>query len=290
MTPIDEAEAIRLINDLHIRTGRCLEFVGLPTLGATDGAVFVRQPNGRPGVLSRSTRPKAELDKTAKILEHLRSHGVPAPRYCLITELSDCTVIVQERLPGEPTPRHIDREMMAQILSMAESFTGLLDGLSDVAPFQIVLQGPRTASLARHDDRSRRLLEWIRSVEAQAQPMSGTDLIHCDYHRDNILFDETGALTGIVDWHDAGSLRRGDRRYLLVHLAFDFAWALARRWNIIDTAAMQLLDEAIDAMDPALVDTYWAHDALQIVDNLLSHQWNVDADAIIDFALTRVPR
>lgn len=289
MTPIEASDAVRLIDDLSDRTGQRFEFVGMPSLGATDGAAFISWPDGHAGVLSCSTRPRSELARTGEILDHLRSCGIPAPRYELIVELSGATVIVQERLPGAPTPRHIDQPMMAAILAMADSFQGMLADHSDVPLLEFVLSGPRTASLARYDDRSRRLLRWIGSIDARDPKMVGNDLLHCDYHRDNILFDETGTLTGIVDWHDARNLRRGDRRYQPVHLAFDFAWALAREWNVIDPAAMQLLDAAIAAIEPESVDAYWANDALRLVDMLLTREWYPDADALIDFALTRLP-
>ncbi len=288
MPPIDVSNATQLINQLREQTGQWFEFVAMPTLGATDGAAFIHWPDGRPGVLSCSNRSRAELERIGDILQLLRTRGIPAPHYDLIVELPDTTVIVQERLPGEPTPRHIDYPMMAAILSMTDSFKGVLADQPDVPAFELVLHGPRTASLAAYDDRSRRLLEWIRSIDARTPQMTGDDLIHCDYHRDNILFDENGTLTGIVDWHDARNLRRGDRRYQAVHLAFDFAWALARDWNVIDPAAMRLLDRAIAAIDPELVDAYWANDALRMVDMLLSREWYDSADAIIDFALTRV--
>jgi hypothetical protein len=289
MTPIDASDAARLIEDMSDRTGQRFEFVGMPALGATDGAAFIRWPDGHAGVLSCYAGPRSDLVRIGEVLGHLRSCGVPAPRYELIVELPGSTVVVQERLPGAPTPRHIDRPMMAAILSMAESFEGLLAEQLDVPLMELVLHGPCTASLAAYDDRSSRLLDWIESVDARAPRMTGVDLIHCDYHRDNILFDDAGRLTGIVDWHDGKNLRRGDHRYEPVHLAFDFAWALAREWNVIDPDAMRLLDGAMAAIEPETVDAYWANDALRLVDMLLTREWYPDADALIDFALTRVP-
>src|SRR5882757_8187871 len=288
MAPITASDAERLIHNLYEQTGHRLEFVGMPVLGETGGAAFVRWPDGRAGVMSRSARGKSELAHTGDILDHLRSHGIPAPRFDLIAELEDCTVVVQERLPGEPTPRHIDRPMMAAIVSTAESFRGVLAGRHDVRLFELVLDGQRTDTLAGYDDRSRRLLGWITSVSARRPSIRGDDVIHCDYHRDNILFDTDRELTGIVDWHE-GNLRRGDWRYHLINLAFDFAWALAREWNLIDPAAMQLLNNAIATINPELLDTFWAHHALLAVNMLITRRWYPDADALIDFALSRVP-
>ena len=57
-----------------------------------------------------------------ELLEYLRGRGIPAPRYELTVEVAECTLIVQERLPGKPTPSHIDRPTLAAILAMVESF------------------------------------------------------------------------------------------------------------------------------------------------------------------------
>lgn len=289
MSPLTKTDAKQLIDQLRAQTGHRLTFVGMPALGATAGAAFVRWPDGRAGVLARCAEPPARLEHTAEILTHLRAHGVPAPRYDLIVELPDCTALVQERLPGEPTPRHIDEPMMAAILSMAAAFAGQLADYPDVPLLDLRLDESRTDSLARYDDRSRRLLDWIREVESRGTSMTGTDLIHRDYHRDNILFDGGSVITGIVDWHDPTNLLRGDWRYHLVNLAFDFAWALGRKWNIIDPAAMRLLDDALGAADPALLDACWARNALELVDTLIQREWHPDAGYALDYALTRVP-
>jgi aminoglycoside phosphotransferase (APT) family kinase protein len=288
VTPLRENDALRLIDELHAHMGIRLTFTGMPELGAIGGAAFVRWPDGRDAVLSRCAEPETKLRRTAEILAHVRACGIPAPRYDLIAELPECTVLIQERLPGDPTPAHIDPPMMRAILEMADGFAGLLADFRDVPLLDLTLDESRTTSLERYDDRSRRLLAWIERVRARGVRMAGTDLIHRDYHRDNILF-RGQEITGIVDWHDAKNLCRGDRRYHLVNLAFDFAWALGREWNTIDPAAMRLLDDALDDVEPELLDAYWAHNALGLVDGLIRAEWYPDAGYVLDYALTRVP-
>jgi aminoglycoside phosphotransferase (APT) family kinase protein len=286
MTPLQANDARRLIEDLHAHTGIQLEFAGMPALGATGGAAFVRWPDGRDGVLSRCAESKAQLLRTGEVLTGLRAGGVPAPRYELIVELPDCTLLVQERLPGEPTPSHIDLPMMRAILTMLDTFEGALAGFQDVPRLDLRLDESKTAALERYDDRSRRLRAWLRHVEDRRVEMAGTDVIHRDYHRDNILFEDH-AITGVVDWHATGNLQRGDRRYVLVNLVFDFAWALGREWNTIEPAAMRLLDDALAGVEPELLDAYWAHNALGLVDGLIRAGWHLDAGYVLDLALTR---
>lgn len=288
MTPLRETDAVRLLDELHTHTGVRLTFAGMPELGATGGAAFVRWPDGRQAVLSRCPESETHLRRTAEILAHLRVCGVPAPRYDLIAELPECTVLIQERLPGDTTPSHIDPPMMRAMLAMIDDFAGLLAGFPDVPLLDLTLEESQTAALERYDDRSRRLLAWIEQVRARGVRMAGTDLIHRDYHRDNILF-QGKEITGIVDWHDAKNLRRGDRQYHLVNIAFDFAWALGREWNTIDPAAMRLLDAALAEVEPELLDAYWAHNALGLVAGLIRAEWYPDAGYVLDYALTRVP-
>lgn len=286
MTPLQPTDALRLIDDLRARTDIQLTFAGMPELGAVGGAAFVRWPDGREGVLSRCAESRSQLLRTAQVLDRLRAGGVPTPRYELIVELADCTVLVQQRLPGDPTPPHIDLPMMRAILDLLDRFEGALADFPDVPLLELRLDESKTGSLEGYDERSRRFLAWVRNVEARRVEMAGTDLIHRDYHRDNILFQDH-TITGVVDWHDARNLRRGDRHYILVNLAFDFAWALGREWNTIEPAAMRLLDDALAEVEPELLDAYWAHNGLGLVDGLIRNEWFPDAGYVLDFALTR---
>jgi hypothetical protein len=112
-------------------------------------------------------------------------------------------------------------------------------------------------SLGNYSDRGRNLLRQVHrfgDVE-----MHGDDPLHSDYNHENVLFDDQGQVTGVVDW--AGSARRGDRRFALVKLRYLLAWELR------DLALLTRLDELLETMiDPETLLVYWAHWGLRMVD------------------------
>ncbi|HEY3505826.1 MAG TPA: phosphotransferase [Actinocatenispora sp.] len=91
--------------------------------------------------------------------------------------------------------------------------------------------------------------------------MPGDDLVHVDYHQQNVLVDATGAITGVVDWDDAG---RGDRRFALVALRFMV--------SPTDTALGAHLDGLLaDRLSPDEIRPYWAHWSLRMTDWSIRH-------------------
>lgn len=254
-------------------------------LGETNAAAYVQWPDGRQGVLTRTRYPLQHLECTAEILELVRAAGIPVPRYELITKVEDWTVVVQERLPGAPLAgRHVDLPMMDAILAVNESFAGLLAHRSDVPSIDTSPVIARYAALQRYDDRTRELLARIRDVhETNDESIVGDDLVHGDFNPPNILFDETGNLTGIVDWHDH-TLYRGDRRYSLVPLRFELAWSIVRRWTTVDPAALKRLDDVLDTIDPATLRLYWTYPSLNLVAAMIGEDRHTDVDHLLTIA------
>jgi hypothetical protein len=97
--------------------------------------------------------------------------------------------------------------------------------------------------------------------------LAGDDLVHFDFHPENVLADAAGAVTGVVDWDGAS---RGDGYLDLYTLRFD----LARR---APDLGRWLAGQLHDAAPDDVVAGCWAHMSLRLVD------W-------VDPALHRVPR
>lgn len=271
-------------------------FLGMAELGETNAAAYVQWPDGRQGVLTRTRYPIQHLERTAEILELVRAAGVPAPRYELIVQVQDWTVVVQERLPGVPLAGgHIDLLMMEAVLALNESFAGLLIQRPDVPTIDIRLATevtaagvPRYAALEGYDNRTRELFARIREIhETSNGPMTGHDLVHGDFSPPNILFDETGNLTGIVDWHDH-TLYRGDRRYSLVPLRFELAWGIVREWTTVDPAALRRLDEALDTIEPVTLQLYWTYPSLNLLCAMIQEDRPTDIDHLLTIAWSRL--
>jgi Ser/Thr protein kinase RdoA (MazF antagonist) len=176
----------------------------------------------------------------------------------------------------------VDRDLLEAMIALTDRFAGLAGDLP-VPSMYLLESGPGFClheSLERYDDRTRRLLDRVREV-GRDEPggMTGDDLVHLDFHTGNVLVDEHGELTGIVDWDGIG---RGDRRFGLVTLRFDAHVRLAG-------TDLTWFDELLDhVLSPAELRLYWAHMSLRLVDWSNRHHTPADTTLWLDFAETRM--
>lgn len=261
VTADDDEALIRSINRL---AGAGLTRVGRAEHGTLGGAIFVELRNGQPGVVTRFLGPIEDAQRTANVLDHARSHGLPLPRHYLVLKVDHAVIVVQERLPGAPgtkaTPAMVD-----SIVALNERFANALADRHDVPTLPMCLDRsgdpyPRHEVLAAHSDRSRRILAAIKHTATQGPSAAvGHDLVHIDLTPDNVLFDDRGVVTGVVDWN-LGAYR-GDRWLALVKTRFEQEWSLhATTPRPSDAAAATHLDAILDEhVPPALLRMYWAH-------------------------------
>ncbi len=263
-----------------------LELLGRSADGEV-GAAFVRWPDGREGVLTGLGGPLAnEVRRNAELLDLARGRGVPVPSYDLVVDLPDGGVaIVQQRLPGA-VPAVRDRALAESMLATLDTFEGVLADRPDVeAPdLHLLKSGPGFCvheSLEAFSPRTRRLLAWIHEVGAGTPAaMTGTDLVHLDYHPGNVLVDTAGRITGVVDWDGVG---RGDRWFGLVNLRFEAAPAG------FPQDVVRWLDGLLDErLDPAVLRLYWASMSLRSVDWVIRHYSPSDVDDRLDVAESRM--
>lgn len=269
-----------VVAEINERTGCGLELVGLSEqTGGTSSAAYVRWPDGRECALTRTKTPLALMRTTAEIVTKLRTRGLPVPRHDLVMELSDGRIaVVQERLPGKHLNR-IDAGTIDAMVAMNDRFAGLLADRTDVPvppafPTSGASDNPWEQTLGCHSDRTRRLLGRIREIDAgKPYEMSGNDVVHTDYSLGNILFDEHGQITGVVDWNFG--IARGDRRFALLgmrlNLRYEGAGYRGRR------PATERLDEILaTTIDPDLLRIYWAHRAVHGVHWSLYNRFRPD--------------
>lgn len=268
MTPDDARTADNaVVAAINERTGAALTVSGRSDQGTLGGAIFVDWPDGRRGVVTRYLGlhgTLAEAERLAAVLAYARERGLPVPGHDLVVGLADGVALVQERLAGRPaaqvTPAVIDATVAAN-----DRFAGLLADRPDVAkrPLSLTRSGdpyPRHEVLAAHSARSRRLLDRIVGIGARAPgEMRGTDLVHVDLTADNVLFDDGGAVSGIVDWN-LGAYR-GDRLFALVKTRFDREWLVqSPDPDPVEIAATARLDDIlVDRIEPQTLQKYWAH-------------------------------
>lgn len=272
-------DAVGQVAAVNERSGAGLTLVGVADQGDSGGAVYVRWPDGRDGVLTRSPASPERMRQTAEILAEARAAGLPVPRHDLIVELDGGVVaLVQERLPGRPASR-LDAVAIDAMVAVNERFAGLLADRPDV-PTPALGLGPdhpeasTAAALTAHSARSRRMLERIRAIRETAPPtIAGDDLLHPDLTVGNVLY-ESGQVSGVVDWN--WGAHRGDRHFALVRIYVDLFWSTVYP-GTVDRSAWDRLDAVVETMiDPDLLRAYWA----QITLGQLTHWIGVSPEAV----------
>jgi aminoglycoside phosphotransferase (APT) family kinase protein len=269
VTRLDPDTTVRRLAEL---TGIALTVEGLCP-GGEVGAAYVRWPDGHRSVLTYGD-PRA-----ADLVEVARAAGIPAPRYELVTTVDRATVLVQERLPGAP-PARVDRALVEQMVALNDRMAGLLATSPAVPPVDLYLTGSGPGfclhePLARHDRRTRAVLDWVRDVGRDHPDMTGDDLTHMDFHPGNVLVDG-GRVTGVIDWDGAC---RGDRHFDLVTLRFDLALRAPELTGRLD----ELLRTAVPARS---LRAYRAHMSLRLVDWSIRHHAAAEVDVWLSVAAT----
>jgi aminoglycoside phosphotransferase (APT) family kinase protein len=247
-----------VISEINDRWGCGLELVGLADqVGGTSSAAFVQWPDGRQAALTRTTTALVMMQQTARVLGEARARGLPVPRHDLVVELWDGYVaVVQERLPGRQVAE-VSVAVVDAFVGMNERFAGLLTDHHDVAPPPAF---PDVAladygwgdTLGRHSDRSRRLLRRLLELDGgRPFQMAGDDLVHTDFSLENVLFDEQGRVSGVVDWNQGAA--RGDRRFALIPRLG------VHEHPAVRSDALDRLDQVLATIEPPLLRIYRAH-------------------------------
>ncbi|MEW1843731.1 aminoglycoside phosphotransferase family protein [Nonomuraea angiospora] len=231
-----------------------------PCPGGQVGAAYVRWPDGHRSVLTRGP-------DVSHLLSVARAAGIPAPKY----ELVHPPIVVQQLLPGA-IARIPTMETIEHMIEVNRRCRGVLAGHADLPALRLYLRedGPGFClhgSLRTYDSRTRRLLDQIEEIgHAFPDTLEGDDLVHTDFHPENVLVDENGIVTGVIDWTGA---TRGNADFDLFTLRFD----LARRAP----------DLHVDVSDTVAL-VCWAHMSLRMVDWAIRHFATPDVTIWLDIA------
>ena len=235
--------------------------------GESGGAWYATAPDGAP-VLLKWFPDETVADRYALLLpalDELRERGVPVPAYSHVVTVDGWTLSAQQVLPGRslPTapPRLLDR--MIECIGAAHGIEGGPPPAPTFQPWgEHVLHNLTVGqrgwaqhdSLRAHSDRSRRIIDFVEAVGAEADaswfPTSG--LVHFDLHTDNVLALGDGTLSGIIDWEGACA---GDPRMDLVRYAFD-----------LDGHGQDVWERVEPLVEPDVLRAYLAHATLVCTD------------------------
>lgn len=258
-----------------------LTYLG-PVGGGNVGAGHVRDRGGRRLVLTwQPGTPAGRHREIAELVRIARARGVPAPRYEHVLQVGTDVAVLQELSPGFP-PRCVTPELVDAMLAVNDRCRGALAGRDDVAAAELHLRhsGPGFClhePLQAYGARSRGLLARIRGMGATAPTVAdGCDLVHLDYQPGNVLVDDSGMLTGVVDWDGAA---RGDADLDLVVLLFGLHGTGA------SPATIARLEERVRGQVPGdRLRAYWAHMGLRMVDWAIRHHGPDDVHSWVRLA------
>jgi hypothetical protein len=249
-----------VLSELAAVTGVRLSGDGRPP-GGQIGARYVRWPDGHRSMLTCvPAEHRAWADQATELAGLARAAGVPAPRYELVAELANVVAVVQELLPGS-APIAVTRRTVQSMVELNARLRGLLAGMNvPMAPLYLRTDGPGFClhgPMATYDRRTARLLATIEKAGAELpERLAGDDLVHFDFHPENVLVDRAGTVTGVVDWDGAA---RAHGALDLMTLRFD----LARRAPELGRWVGALVRESAT---PAVWLGCWAHMSLRLVD------------------------
>lgn len=248
-----------VLAEVNARTDSGLVLVGLADqIGGESSAAFVAWPDRRQSSLIRTPTPLPVMQQAAHVLNIVHGQGLPVPEFQLVIELADGYVaVVQERLPGRHLQK-LDTTSTAAFVATNERFADLLRDHRDVPrPAAFPNTGPGYGTfeytIGAQGEPGRRLLNQLLDADGGApMRMDGDDLVHTDYSVGNVLFDESGHVTAVVDWNTG--VARGDRRYALIGL----------KWRSVDRSTMpadqlSLIEHTMTDLDPSIRRSYEAH-------------------------------
>lgn len=239
--------------------------------GESGGAWFAIDADGARVVL-KWLDGEAMADRYTALLpalDVLRSRGVPVPEYTFVGAVGGWTLSAQQALPGRSFPTWPPR-LVERMIECVSAEAGIIapQPESTHQPWgEFVLHTltdgedgwAQHDTLRVHSDRSRRIIDVVESVGAEARPswFPTNGLVHFDLHTDNVLAVDDGTLTGIIDWEGAFA---GDHCFDLVSFAFD-----------LDGHGQQIWDRIEPLVEPRVLRAYVAHRALDCTDWAIRH-------------------
>ncbi len=241
-----------------------------PLAGGQHGAWSVRTSGGDRLVakVSCDPQPPWSAHGTA-VTAALADRALPVARFSRLGWFGGHHVSACALLPGS-APVGLSPAAWQTILELQEAQTGLASALGIARPRpwreavarELAPDGPwrhQHSALRDRGRAGRRLAEAIQA-RASASDFSTArdgDVVHGDLHHGNLLVDDGGALTGVIDW-DGWS--PGDCRADLVTLLF------SARIVTRDQALVEVLGPALrDVLAPDVLWSYAARDVVRVL-------------------------
>ncbi len=229
-----------LVEHINTLTGRRF-VVQARYRGGEQGALRLADERGVRAVLKFGGGGVERIQAACAIVERLRAHGYPAPRYLAVGTFEGSTFSVQEALPGQPiTVPSLELLEQAIALNRRQArMAGDEPRRWPEAAIRPVLFGGDGFCLhepmQRYSPESAQLLSLVQRIvrERSTMPFPTGDIVHYDFSFANMLA-EHGTITGVIDWEAASA---GDCTFDLCTLLFyaaEHGHLRARLWRAVD--------------------------------------------------------
>jgi aminoglycoside phosphotransferase (APT) family kinase protein len=242
MRPFEVSALVDAINVRHATS-----FVLLHRYGSGDGTGAYRLEGGGQTYVLKCVRGNdtGEVDRAETATTFLRGRGYPAPEYLAVGSVGGAVYEVQTALPGRhigsigPRVHYLEQ---ALALNDLQADGPALGGPPWPAPVvDPVLRGGKWgATMSSHSPATASLLAELQDVvetNLGGVPTDRHDVVHFDFHADNILATPE-RITGVIDWQPV----TGDRTFDLMQLAYgEGAWG---DWSIVLPGLIERAGEA----------------------------------------------
>jgi len=220
----------------------------------------------------------ADLARAADRVERLRGKGYPAPRYYAPMPFDGGVAIFQDAVDGAWSD-DVDDGLVDAILALNDLQAGEADEPETWRDYIAWTLTEGANGYCLHDTledysvETRGILGWVRDVGRSLGDLPAEDLVHLDFHHQNIL-RAGGRLSAVIDWEGCTP---GDRAFDLVTFSFGFTHARAalgaeeRLWRRVEEmASVDRLAAYVAHMSLRRLDWAIRHHAARDVDRLLA--------------------
>ena len=161
--------------------------------------------------LSNTNIVDPDPDLAKSITDRLLSLKYPVPKYIYSGRVDNGLYWVQQELLGNPLWQNPTVEQIEKILS----FLSLQENqaVSDKQNYSSIIKdtvfGNRLSGLKSIQNYSSEMREFLGNLSSlvkdlESMPLQSSDIVHGDFSYNQVMVNDDGVITGIIDWQEAG--------------------------------------------------------------------------------------
>ena len=213
LKPEEINEVIKTVNKNH---GANYELLGHFDQGEW-GAYRIAEPGNKPVVLkfftnfSNTNIVDADPELAKNITNRLLSLEYPVPEYLYSGRTGNGLYWVQQELPGQPLWQNPTVEQIEKVLSFL--LLQRNQAVSEKQNYSLIVKdtvfGNRLGGLKSIQNSSFEMQQFLSNLKRAVKDLESlylpiTDIVHGDFSYHQVMVDNKGDITGIIDWQEAG--------------------------------------------------------------------------------------